>query len=190
VININDIIQQRRSIFPKEYTGQILDTQVVETLLQNAGYAPNHYSNYPWRFIIITGDGLSDFIDKASDIYRLETPAETFKPEKLDKLQINKERISHIVAIVMHRDPEVKSIEREDICAVACAVQNMHLSLSQFPEAGGYWSTGMGTNSPTMHSFLKLEANDTLLGYFVLGHVVNKRTEAHKKNISHFLRYL
>ena len=188
--NINTIIQERRSIYPKEYTGQKLDNQVVEVLLQNANYAPNHLSNYPWRFIVITGDALDNFIDAASDIYLTETPAEKFKPEKLDKLAINKERISHVVAIVMHRDPEVKSIEREDIAAVACAVQNMYLSLSQFPEAGGYWSTGMGTYSATMHQFLKLEDHDTLMGFFVLGHVLNKRKEAHKKNISHFMRYL
>jgi nitroreductase len=190
VVNINDIIQQRRSIYPKEFTGQILDNQVVDVLLENANFAPNHLSNYPWRFVIISGDKIADFIDQASEIYQKETPAEKFKPEKLDKLQINKERISHIIAIVMHREADTKSIEREDICAVACAVQNMYLSLSQFPEAGGYWSTGLGTYSNTMHQFLKLEESETLLGFFVLGHVLNKRTEGHKKNISHFSRYL
>ena len=67
--NINTIIQQRRSIYPKEYTGQKLDNQVVEILLQNANYAPNHLSNYPWRFVVIAGDSLDGFIDAASDIY-------------------------------------------------------------------------------------------------------------------------
>lgn len=188
--NINQIIQERRSIYPKEYTGKILESSVIQTLLENANYAPNHLSNYPWRFIVIEGDALQNFLDKAAAIYQSETPAEKFKPEKLDKFTLYKEQISHIIAIVMHREVDGKSIEMEDMCAVACAVQNMYLSLSQFDEAGGYWSTGMGTYSKSMSSFLKLATTETLMGYFVLGHVVNKRKASNRKNVEHFTRYL
>lgn len=126
----------------------------------------------------------------AADIYKIITPLEKFKQDKLDKIIKYKNQISHAIAIVLHRETEDDTLEIEDISAVACAVQNMYLSLSQYPEAGGYWSTGLGTYSETMHAHLKLEENERLMGYFVLGHVLNKRTEGHKRDYHKFVRHL
>lgn len=187
---INEIIRQRRSIFPREYNGKTLDENIIETLLYNANCAPNHKSNYPWRFVIIKGEALINWIDECANIYRDETPAEKFKQDKLDKTLGYKHQVSHAIAIVLHREEADKTIEREDICAVACSVQNMYLSLDQFSHAAGYWSTGLGTYSKRMHEYLGLEVNESLMGYFVLGTVENKRTEAHKRDFHKFVRYL
>jgi nitroreductase len=188
--NINEIIRDRRSIYPREFTGNVLGEDVVDTLLYNANLAPNHLSNYPWRFVVISGGKLSGWLHHAADIYARETPPEKFRQEKVDKTLGNITRVSHAIAIVLHRDVEVKSIETEDICAVACAVQNMYLSLDQYEHAGGYWSTGLGTYSASMHAYLELDSSEKLLGYFVLGHIEQKRTEGHKKDYKKFVRYL
>lgn len=188
--NINQIIHNRRSIYPKEFTGKILDISVIETLLENANQAPNHKANYPWRFVVITGEKIYHWLHFASEIYTRNTTPEKFNQDKVDKIMGNIPKISHAIAIVMHRDEEAKSVEAEDICAVACAVQNMYLSLDQFEQAGGYWSTGLGTYSGSMKEFLKLEANEQLLGYFIVGDVEIKRTEGHKKDYKNFVRYL
>lgn len=187
---INEIIAQRRSIYPKEFTGEKVDQLVLETLLRNANFAPNHKSNYPWRFVVIADASLESWVDKAAEIYQNETASESFNQAKFDKIKHYTQQVSHAIAIVMEREPDTKSIEREDICAVAAGVQNMYLSLSQFEHVGGYWSTGMGTYSKAMFEFLKLNENKTLLGFFVLGHVENKRTEGHKKDYSKFVSYL
>lgn len=188
--HINDIIHQRRSIFPREFTGRQLDESVVHTLLENANQAPNHHGNYPWRFIVIKGPALREWLNKAADIYLLETPPEKFRQEKLNKILGYIKAVSHAIAIVMHREEEMKTVETEDLCAVACAVQNMYLSLSQFGHVGGYWSTGLGTYSPQMRDTLKLERNEILLGYFIIGEVDQKRVEGHKKDYKKFVRYL
>jgi nitroreductase len=187
---INEIIAQRRSIYPKEFTGEKIDQTVLETLLQNANFAPNHKSNYPWRFIVIKDHSLENWVNKAAEIYQTETAVESFNQAKFDKIKQYALKVSHAVAIVMERESDTKSIEREDLCAVAAAVQNMYLSLSQFEQVGGYWSTGMGTYSKAMFDYLKLNENQTLLGFFVLGHVENKRTEGHKKDYTKFVSYL
>ncbi len=187
---INEIIAQRRSIYPKEFTGEKIDQTVLETLLQNANFAPNHKSNYPWRFIVIKDHSLENWVNKAAEIYQTETAVESFNQAKFDKIKQYALQVSHAVAIVMERESDTKSIEREDLCAVAAAVQNMYLSLSQFEQVGGYWSTGMGTYSKAMFDYLKLNENQTLLGFFVLGHVENKRTEGHKKDYTKFVSYL
>ena len=75
---INDIIAQRRSIYPKEYSGEKLEPQVLETLLQNANFAPNHKSNYPWRFVVIADASLEAWVNKAAEIYQAETAEESF----------------------------------------------------------------------------------------------------------------
>lgn len=188
--HINDIIRERRSIYPREFSGKQLEERIVLTLLENANQAPNHHTNYPWRFIVIKGPALREWLNKAADLYILETPPEKFKEEKLNKILGNIKVISHAIAIVLHREQEAKSPEIEDISAVACAVQNMYLSLSQFEHAGGYWSTGLGTYSPQMHETLKLEANEKLMGYFIIGDVAEKRVEGHKKDYKKFVRYL
>jgi nitroreductase len=188
--NINHIIHQRRSIYPKEFSGKMLDQDVIETLLSNANQAPNHHSNYPWRFVVISGEKKSTWLTKAVDIYRAETPLEKFKQEKVDKILNNIPKISHAIAIVLHHEEDGKTKEIEDLCAVACAVQNMYLSLDQFEHAGGYWSTGLGTYSMAMKEFLGLESGEKLLGYFILGEVEQKRIEGHKKDYKKFVRYL
>lgn len=167
-----------------------LESSVIDTLLQNANFAPNHHSNYPWRFVVIQGAALDSWLDEAIRIYRIHTEEAKFKEEKVLKMERYKHQISHAIAIVLHREYDSRSLEIEDVCAVACAVQNMYLSLSEFPEAGGYWSTGLGTYSSEMKEFLSLKDNEKLMGYFICGHVVDKRTEGNRKSIDNFVRYL
>lgn len=187
---INEIISKRRSIYPKEYNGQKLDNAVIDILIRNANFAPNHKSNYPWRFTVIQDESIPKWIDKAAEIYKQETGQEKFNQGKYNKTLGYKSQISHAIAIVMSREEGSAGILNEDICAVAAAVQNMYLSLSQFEHAAGYWSTGLGTYSKAMHTFLGLGKDDTLMGYFVLGCVDVKRTEGKRRDHNHFVRYL
>lgn len=188
--NISKIIQERRSIYPKEYTGQLLSDDIVRELLINANFAPNHKSNYPWRFKVMKGESLIQWLDFAADLYKKENAGDRFKPEKYDKILFNKNKISHAIAIVCHREEESKTILNEDICAVAAAVQNMYLSLSAHEHAGGYWSTGLGTYSADMKQYFGLAEGDLLLGYFIIGHLEVKRTSGARKNIDNFVDWL
>ena len=65
----------------------------------------------------------------------------------------------------------------EEKASVACAVQNIYLSLSQFPEVGGYWGSGNGTYTQEFAQFLELSPNEHCMGYFMLGTVISKRVQ-------------
>jgi len=184
---INQIIKERRSHYPQEFTGNILDADIINILLQNANWAPNHTLNYPWRFKILTQASLTAWIEKAIELYKADTPTELQKSSKLTKLEAYKTQISHSIAIVLQHNEIIKHNAVEDISAVACAVQNIYLSLSQYPHAAGYWSTGLGTYSSAMHQYLGLEPNQQLMGFFILGHIETKRTESNRKSIENFL---
>lgn len=185
--NINKIIQTRRSHYPHEFSGKVLKSHIVQTLVQNANWAPNHTLNYPWRFKILEGQQILEWIDKALEIYKNETPIENQKQNKIAKIEAYKNQISQVIVIVCEQDPLAKSKTVENICAVACAVQNMYLSLSQFENAAGYWSTGLGTYSSAMHQYLNLKENHLLMGFFILGDIAHKRTDSNRKVYSEFL---
>ena len=67
--------------------------------------------------------------------------------------------------------------EIEDVEAVACAVQNIYLSVAAY-DLGGYWTTGGVTYNEKAKSFFGLGEQDKLLGFFYLGQVAIPSTGA------------
>ena len=185
--NINQIIHERRSHYPHEFNGQQLDNNIIDTLIENACWAPNHTLNFPWRFIVLKDEALKNWLQLVLDNFIKDTPPEKFNQKKVDKIQAYQTQVSHAIVLICEHDSESANKQKEDLLAVACGVQNMYLSLSQFPNAGGYWSTGMGTYGPAMHAYFKLKSNQVLMGYFMLGSLDKKRTESHRKDFKQFI---
>jgi len=55
---INELIKNRRSIFPKTYIEKPIPKDIIQQVLENANWAPNHRKTEPWRFKIFTGASL------------------------------------------------------------------------------------------------------------------------------------
>ena len=70
--------------------------------------------------------------------------------------------------VITKRDPYKRFPAQEDLVSVACAVQNIYLSLQAYGIAG-YLSTGGVCYSQQMKHFLNLEAEDAPIGFFILG---------------------
>jgi nitroreductase len=70
----------------------------------------------------------------------------------------------------MKRTTTKRIPEMEDIEAVACAVQNIYLSVTAYG-LGGYWTSGGVTYKPEAKGFFNLGEEDKLLGFFYIGHV-------------------
>ena len=51
-------IRNRRSVFPAQYTGEPVEKETIEQLLELANWAPTHKKTQPWRFKVIYGEGL------------------------------------------------------------------------------------------------------------------------------------
>ncbi len=95
-------------------------------------------------------------------------PADKFKPIKIDKIEERKTQVSHIIAVCLNRNKGLLP-EFEEIAAVAMAVQNMWLYLSNSNQYGGYWSTPEYTGGEVFKEFLKLKENEKCLGIFYVG---------------------
>ena len=164
----NRLIRARRSIQPVQFVpGQVIPDAVIEQLLENANWAPTHKRTEPWRFVVFSGAGLQKLADFQATLYR-ERAGEKFQQAKYEKLAANPLRCSHVIAIGMKRHIEVPEVE--EIEAVACAVQNLHLSATAYG-LGGYWGSGGITYLEEAKPFLGLGPADRLLGFFSLGYV-------------------
>jgi nitroreductase len=69
----------------------------------------------------------------------------------------------------MKRDERESVPMEEEIAAVACAVQNMHLTATAFG-LGAYWGTGGMTYHPKMREYLGFTEKDRVMGLFYVGY--------------------
>lgn len=168
IVLINNIIRDRRSFFPKEYTGEVIPDEVVKQMLENANWAPTHGRTEPWRFFVFAGDGRKTFADFQSNMYKELTPAENFDEAKFKKMSEMPLLASHVIGVAMQRQPSEQIPEVEEIEAVACAVQNMYLTVTAYGY-GGYWSSGGVTYKKEAKSYFGLGDKDHLLGFFYVG---------------------
>ncbi|MEN7549002.1 nitroreductase [Rapidithrix thailandica] len=166
---INKLIQSRRSVFPKQYSDRKVEKYIIDQLLENANWAPNHGKTEPWRFFVFTGAALEKLGKYQAEVYKQSTPVENFLQAKYEKLLTNPSKASHVIAIVMQRQDSERIPEIEEIEAVACAVQNMHLTATAYG-VGAYWSTGGLTYTEQGKEMLGLGEKDLLLGFFYVGY--------------------
>jgi nitroreductase len=167
---VDHLIRSRRSTFPDQFDiSRKIDEETVWRLLENANWAPNHKRTEPWRFTVFTGDGLKRFAAFQAGRYK-DAAGGKFRQDKYDKLLENPEKASHIIAIILRRSTTVDIPEMEEMAAVACAVENIYLSIAAYG-LGGYWSTGGATFDPAAREFFGLNEGDVLMGFFYLGYV-------------------
>ena len=180
--SLNELIRKRRSVFPDQFiAGKKVDDEIIKEILVNATWAPNHGMGEPWHFTVFTGEGLKALADFQSNLYKQEA-GESFQESKFIKLQQQPLKASHIIAICMKRSEKKNIPEVEDIEAVACAVQNIYLSVTAYG-LGGYWTTGGITYAENAKSFFGLNQEDKLLGFFYIGHVAFPSPPAKRKSL-------
>ena len=167
--DLDELMHNRRSIFPKDYTGEKVDDAIVKQMIDNARWAPTHKMTEPWRFLVFTGDGIKALAKFQSDLYKKVTEADgTFKEARYQNLLTKPMLSSHIIVILMQRD-EMRSVpEIEESGAVFCAIQNMYLTATAYG-VGAYLSTGGITYFTEAKQFFGLENEDRLIGFFHVG---------------------
>lgn len=186
---ITDLIRNRRTIFPEQYSSRKVHREQIELIINNALWAPNHGNTQPWRFHVFTEGGcqrLSDFLGKT---YLEKIPKDQQNDMKLAKLVSRPLRSSVVIAVSMVKQPESKIMELEEIEAVACAVQNMYLTCTAYG-LGGFWSTPKLIYLPEMNDFLKLGEQDKCLGLFYIGYPEIEWPKAHRKPLEYVTKWV
>lgn len=186
---INELIRSRRTIYPEQYTERKVHREQIEMILNNAQWAPTHGNTQPWRFKVFVEDGRQKLADFLGKTYLELTPADQQNDAKLAKMLTRPMLSSVVIAVCMERQKEEKIIELEEIEAVACAIQNMHLSCTAYG-LGGFWSTPKLIYHQKMNDFLGLGEKDKCLGLFYIGYPSIEWPKAHRKPLEYTTQWI
>jgi nitroreductase len=175
--DLNRLIALRRTIKPlglndeANYRPDAIPDAIIANFLENANWAPNHGLTEPWRFTVFTGDARLALAAFLADAYQRLMPDAEFKPAKQEKLRRNVLAAPCVISLGMKRHPG-KIPAEEEVIAVACAVQNMHLTATACG-LGAFWSTNPVYDHPETRRYLHLSDEDRCLGLFFVGYPAN-----------------
>jgi nitroreductase len=163
------VIRSRRTTKAVAMNGREIPDAEILQLLELADWAPTHGHNEPWRFYIYAGKQLKRFGQLHGELYWTHTEESKRSEAKRDKLIESARLASHLVITVLHRDPEGRIPESEDLSAVSAAMQNMLLGATALGIAS-FWNTGGMTYHPAMKALLGLGDADRVVGLLYLGY--------------------
>tara|TARA_B110000438_G_scaffold144711_1_gene139349 strand:- start:268 stop:852 length:585 start_codon:yes stop_codon:yes gene_type:complete len=186
---IIEVIKNRRTIYPENFTGRIVQKDVIEKLLSCAIWAPTHGKTQPWRFKVFQDSGRLLLSDQLGEAYKENYLDESFNEMKYKKIK-NRPLISSVViAACMKRDSTKKIPEIEEVEAVACAVQNMLLTATAYG-IGSFWSTPKILNTKAMKDFFNLEEEDKCLGLLYFGYTNEDWPVGQRKPIEYISEWI
>ena len=188
-VSFNELARNRRSTFPDQFVaGKKVEDNIINEIITNASWAPNHSKQEPWHFTVFSGDGLQKLASWQSELYK-ELAGENFKEITYSKLQQNPLKASHVIALCMKKTANKNIPEVEDVAAVACAVQNIYLSVTAYG-LGGYWTTGGVTYKEKAKEFFGLDKEDKLMGFFYIGYIAIPTTGVTRKPLEEKLTWI
>ena len=177
-MNINEIIRNRRAIYPTQYENGIVKKSFLKILLENANAAPTHKLTQPWFFKVYKGVSKDKLSKEMVKSYEATCKSEKVTTIKKKKIEEKCKKSNCIISIFMRKDLNNIVPEWEEIAATAMAVQNMWLTCTAY-DIGCYWSTPKYLN--TMNDFFKLEENEKCLGFFYLGIFTHSKVKSKKR---------
>lgn len=173
--NLTAAIHHRRTIKPKEMMPDPVDRALVERVLEAARWAPCHGKTEPWRFVVFQGDGQRALADAV--------------PANREKILSAPVWIAIAMQPGMKPDGSRAMPEEEEVCAVACAVQNMHLTASSLG-LGAMWSTGALMMSPEGLRASGVQPPARVLGWLIIGWPAVEWPKVVRKPVSEIARWI
>lgn len=184
---INQIIQERKSVYPNQYIDKDIPDDIINKILENADRAPTHKLTEPWRFRVIKGDAKLAFAQFMGNKYEEITPAEKYQESKREKILNNINRANTIITINFQRDLKNQLPEWEEIAATAMAVQNMYLTCTAY-HIGCYWSTPNLIQH--MSEFYKMAEGEKCIGIFYMGYYDKSLPISRRKPLSEKVKWI
>ncbi|RYG70910.1 nitroreductase, partial [bacterium] len=147
--HVFDTIVSRRSMGLSRLKPDPVDHALIEQMLDAANWAPSHGDTEPWRFSVFAGEGRA----KLAELFEAAQAEDAVKnPDARPREGAQKRAFAAPVWISIGMVPGRKadgsllmSID-EELIAIGCAVQNLHLMASALGLAGMWHSKG-----PSVH---------------------------------------
>ncbi len=146
--------------------------ELVEQVIESASWAPNHRRTNPWRFAVVTGDArvrMGEVMAQALEA-RMEGGIESDrKRELLEKERAKPLRAPIVIAVGAKPSPDPRTIEIEEVEAVAAGVENMMLAAEALG-LGTMWRTGDAAYDPLVKRFLDFDSGTHIVAFVYLGY--------------------
>lgn len=187
---VSRVIRERRTTKPGQMNGAIIPDEQVRELIGLADWAPNHGNTEPWRFFIWGGrEKVDQFCQQHADLYKANTPEETFNPTTYQNLSTQGAKASHVMIAVMQRGGNDKIPVLEEIAATAAAIENLLLG-AQAMGVAAYWGTGGQILKPSLKIWLGLREEDTVLGMLYLGKTDTQKEGSRKIPLEEKMKWM
>lgn len=164
-MDVFEAIQTRHSL--AKVKPDPVPREVIEKLLEAAVQAPNHYKVRPWRFVVLTGEGLNRLGDTIAASQQERHP--DFPQEAFDKCRALPLRAPVVIAVGVEKPDQPKVLEIENICAAAAACENLLLAAHALGLAAK-WRTGEWARDKKVKEFLGFEPDQHLIAFIYLGY--------------------
>lgn len=165
-MDVREALLTRRTVH--KYTPVQLPEGALEAALEAAIRAPNHRSTHPFRFTIVGPGARQELAEIAVACAREKRGCE-LTGEAAAKVRAKIITPPGLVVFrqLLHEDPAVRE---EDYATLACAAQNLMLSLHG-QGVGSKWSTGSVTRSPATYAALGVDARtERITGFLWAGY--------------------
>lgn len=156
-----EAITTRRSV--SKLTDKRPDAATIKRLLDAGVRAPTHHLTQPWRFVILTGDALSDF----AGAWAKGAEREGKDPESARGKALRAPVIVTVIETPKHHLPKVQEIEEHH--SVGAAMQNVLLAAHDMG-LGAMLRTGPAAHIPEVHDYLGLGDGELVAGYIYVGY--------------------
>lgn len=169
-LSITETIQNRRATPPRLFSKTEIDKEIIEQLLENANWAPNHKKTEPWRFVVYTGEAKNELAKNCEQILtKAQAGGYPVVTEKIEKFVSTLQRVPVTIAIILQVDRGQLLPEWEEVAAVSMAVQNMWLTATEMG-LGAFWATPGFMD--LFGEILGLQEGQKALGFFYVGEIM------------------
>jgi len=186
---IKELIKDRRTIYPIQYSDRKVHKEIIEELLNSAIWAPSHGMTQPWRFKVYREEGLQKLADLLLSEYHLAVKEENRKKAKEDKMKSRHANASAAVMVWMERPEEEKIHEKDELFACAAAVQNILLHATAHG-LGSFWSTPGFIYKDGFKERHGLKPADCMLGIIYLGYPKGDWPKGQRKPIEYVTEWI
>ncbi len=165
-MNIIEAIHERHSIDRLEQ--QPVPREIIAQLLDAAVQAPNHFKVYPWRFVVIQGEGRAKLGDALAAAMQRKAP--NVPPEGLEKERQKAFRSPLLIAVIATKAEDPRALEVEAICAAAAATENILLAATQLGLGAKWRTTGTGAYEPEVRELFGCGEGEHIVSILYIGY--------------------
>lgn len=164
-----DAIHHRRSLPSPSMKPDPIQKEHLHAILEAANQAPSHRHTEPWRFRIYQSAEARATLGREQAAVYQAAAGDAFFEAKFEKTQKRPTLVPIVIAVICRPGEKAALPLYEEILAVGCAVQNMHLAAHALG-VGMIWSTPGYYNHPKLRTLMDMQENDHFMGLLYFGY--------------------